>query len=501
MTATTLEPDVQHDESPTTGTMGWTTALRLAASGGRSDRLRVGLTASGAALATVGLLTAASVVFIRADNGPYRLDVLAQPGLRPGVIVAVLLLCVPILSFVGQCSRVGAPARDRRLAMLRMAGATPSDVVRVAAAETGLAAGLGALLGTGLFFAGRSLVGFSAVTNYTTTTTEGQSIVIDDVRGTTLLLPVDVELPILAVVGIVAVIALGATAAAIIALRKVTISPFGVVRSKITRPPAVAPFVLAVGGTIGLMILGGLVETGLTSSFLVVLALALFIATAVGLALGSAAIAAALGRIIVSRTSRPALLIAGRRMISAPFTASRASTAIVLAVLIGSFVQGLRANWLIITDPEDTFYADAFNLVNMVLVIGIALSTASLLVVTAESMIARRRTLAALAAAGTPRSVLARAVLIETLLPVAATVLMASIAGILAVRGLLGTTVQAMVTPDDGDSFTVERAVPIPWAELGLLSVGTILLCAVITGLSLLTLRSSTNVAELRAAA
>lgn len=501
MTATMLRPDSQQDGPSASGTMRWTTALQLAASGGRSDRLRIGLTASGAALATIGLLTAASVVFIRADNGPYRLDVLAQPGLRPGVIVAVLLLCVPILSFVGQCSRVGAPARDRRLAMLRMAGATPSDVVRVASAETGLAAGIGAVAGAGLFFAGRSLVGFSAVTNYTTTTTEGQAIYIEEVRGTSLLLPVDVDLPHLAVLGVIALIPLGATAAAIFALRKVTISPFGVVRSTITRPPAVAPIVLAVGGTVGLMMLGGMAESGIDGTFFVVLALALFVATVVGLALGSAMMAAALGRFIVGRTSRPALLIAARRMISAPFTASRASTAIVLAVLIGSFVQGLRANWLIITDPGDTFYADAFNLVNMVLVIGIVLSTASLLVVTVESMMARRRTLAALAAAGTPRSVLARAVLIETLLPVAATVLMASISGILAVRGLLGTTAEAMVTPDDGDSYTVEVAVPIPWAELGLLSVGTIVLCAVITGLSLLTLRSSTNLAELRAAA
>ncbi len=41
-----------------------TTTVRLAASGGRADRVRISLTVIGSAVATVMLLTAASVAFI-----------------------------------------------------------------------------------------------------------------------------------------------------------------------------------------------------------------------------------------------------------------------------------------------------------------------------------------------------------------------------------------------------------------------------------------------------
>ena len=37
-------------------------------------------------------------------------------------LAGVVLLCLPVLGFVGQCSRIGAPGRDRRLAALRLQG-------------------------------------------------------------------------------------------------------------------------------------------------------------------------------------------------------------------------------------------------------------------------------------------------------------------------------------------------------------------------------------------
>src|SRR5690606_3390993 len=67
---------------------------------------------------------------------------LDQPGTRAGVIVALLLLLVPVVGFLGQCTRIGAVHRDRRLAGLRLAGATPGPVRRIAALEAGLACAL-----------------------------------------------------------------------------------------------------------------------------------------------------------------------------------------------------------------------------------------------------------------------------------------------------------------------------------------------------------------------
>src|SRR5690606_34331846 len=70
----------------------------------------------------------------------YTHDLLVEPGLRPGVAFGLLLLCIPVLALAGQSARLGAPGRDRRLAQIRLAGATPRQAVAVAVAETGLAA-------------------------------------------------------------------------------------------------------------------------------------------------------------------------------------------------------------------------------------------------------------------------------------------------------------------------------------------------------------------------
>lgn len=108
------------------GRAGTRTVLWLAARGGRTDRTRIALTATMSALAAVALLCAATVAVIGAEDGPYTSQLLSEAGLHRGVVIAFVLLAVPVLALVGQCSRVGAPARDRRLAAYRLAGATPA---------------------------------------------------------------------------------------------------------------------------------------------------------------------------------------------------------------------------------------------------------------------------------------------------------------------------------------------------------------------------------------
>ncbi|NED54053.1 ABC transporter permease, partial [Micromonospora aurantiaca] len=120
------------------------TLLRLVLAGTRTDVARVVLTAVSAALATLAGLAALTVLSVVKPAGhawtqseQYTNALLREPGLRPGVALALLLLCVPVLGLAGQCARLGAPGRDRRLAALRLAGATPGQVTRVAVAETG----------------------------------------------------------------------------------------------------------------------------------------------------------------------------------------------------------------------------------------------------------------------------------------------------------------------------------------------------------------------------
>ncbi|MGQ0777812.1 MAG: FtsX-like permease family protein [Pseudonocardiales bacterium] len=70
----------------------------------------------------------------------------AQDGLRPGVVIGTLLLTVPVLALTWQLLRVGSDARDRRMAALRLAGATPAQARTVAAVESARTSVLGGIL-------------------------------------------------------------------------------------------------------------------------------------------------------------------------------------------------------------------------------------------------------------------------------------------------------------------------------------------------------------------
>lgn len=222
----------------------------------------------------------------------------------------------------------------------------------------------------------------------------------------------------------------------------------------------------------------------------------------VGLLVGGASFAASTGRFLAPRTSRPDVLIASRRMIDAPFTSSRATASVLLAVFIGSAVQGTRANFLTSQDPGDTFYKDSFDLINVVLVVAVVIAAASLVVTSSEAIVERRRTLAALAASGTPRSVIARSAILESLTPLVPAVLLATAAGTLFARSLWGTTVERLrVFEVNGPDDYVIVGVPVPWAELALLGGGAIAISVAATLTSLVFLPASTSVRELRAAA
>ncbi|MGY5122792.1 ABC transporter permease, partial [Streptomyces sp. 900105755] len=102
-------------------------ALLLTRGSDRREWWRVLLTAVGAALATgIGLVIAVLVPMDGQYSVPVGSGLLDQPGTRAGVITALMLLFIPVFGFLGQCARVGAVHRDRRLAALRLAGAPPA---------------------------------------------------------------------------------------------------------------------------------------------------------------------------------------------------------------------------------------------------------------------------------------------------------------------------------------------------------------------------------------
>lgn len=387
----------------------------------------------------------------------------------------MVMLSLVSLSFVGQCSRIGAPARDRRLAAIRMAGGTPRDARTVLAAETFCAAALGSILAGVLYLVMHQW--FPIATGAAGYRGEDGN---EPLRRA-LVLPTDVlPHPVVFVIVLLAV-PVGATLLGLVALRRTALTPVGVTRRVSHRPPAIAPlivFVVGAGGLAGFSFVP-MGQVGFNLVFFLLIPL-LFVLAAGGVIFGSASFAYHLGRFLGSRTGRSAVLIASRRMVDAPFTASRSSAAVVLAVLIGAGAHGLRANFLIATSDggrQNDFFVTAFNLVDIVLAIAIGIAVAGLLVVAAEGGVSRRRTLAALVATGVPRRTLATATLLEVVSPLVPAVLVATVVGVLAARGIYGTSATSNGTA---------KPVPIPWANLTVLAGGTLLVAAAISALSLL---------------
>jgi hypothetical protein len=500
--------------------MRFTTLLRLAVAGGHSDGLRITLTGIGAVLGTLALLVVATVLSISGEAS-YGIPLLDQPGLRPGVTVTLLLLCVPVMFFVAQCARVGAPARDRRLAAIRMAGATPRQAVLLAAVETGLSTALGALLGVGCYLAGRAL--------------------LDNPGSTRDTLPTDVLPPGWVFVLILIGLPLLGTWLAAVSLRRVLFTPFGVVRRERTRPPRVLPAVLFVVGVGGLILFAPLLvwierSQSLPLWFFFVPMLVFTVFTALGLVLGTAALSAALGRMIAGRARRPAVLIAARRLAADPWASGRSLAALLVTVFFGGGVLGVRATFLGERDLQaeasrrealavgmpasapDPFYAQTFDLIQLAVWVAIVIAAAGLLVAALDQFLERRRTLAALVAQGTPRGVLARAAMLQVLLPLLPGVALGSAAGMLGARGVYGDTAHATtggscsrpagapenwcLDPSHSTPLVeLVRTVPVPYADLALLSAGAVLVTLAVTAVSLLLLRQSTDITELRAAA
>ncbi|CAL9315427.1 FtsX-like permease family protein [Streptomyces sp. SudanB52_2052] len=439
-------------------------AWELTRGSDRGEWWRVALTATGAALATGFALAAVALAALR---GSYRVPVAAglldEPGTRAGVIVGLLLLLVPVLGFLGQCARIGAVHRDRRLAGLRLAGATPWQVRRIAALETGLACLLGSAVATAL-----SLL-----------------LLLRQWDRPTALAWVGIAL----VAG--AVPLLGAAAGAL-ALRRVVASPLGWVR-RVGPRDGRGPGLLFLAGVLLVAVVALLTVT--TTSTAApnrpngeppLQLMGVVLAVGAGAVWLSGATAKATGRILAARARSAATLIAAERLRDDPWSAARTHAAVLLVTVVGTGFMGIRQ---VLSDVVRTernlaesasYYTTGLDLTGAAIVVAFAITLSGLAVGTAESLATRRRGLAAQAAAGVPRTVLGRALLLETALPLAPAVLLA---------GLGGTAI--------GTWYALLGDRPVPWA-ITLVPVAVYAACLLAAATSLPLLRRSLRPGELR---
>ncbi len=140
------------------------------------------------------------------------------PLQRLAVAVGSAGVLLPIVVFIGVMTRLGAAQREHRLAAIRLAGATPSQVRILAAVEAALAGGLGSVLGLGLFLVLRP---FAAV----------------GVVGGLRWYPQDLGPSLGMAVVLVLAVPLAAAAGAALSLRGVVTSPLGVARQARRRTP------------------------------------------------------------------------------------------------------------------------------------------------------------------------------------------------------------------------------------------------------------------------
>ncbi|MFJ8885029.1 FtsX-like permease family protein [Streptomyces sp. NPDC102402] len=380
----------------------------LARGSERREWWRLSLTLLGALLATGFALAAVTIAAVSGQVSiPYVDGLLNQPTERAGAVLALVLLLIPVLGFLGQCARIGAVHRHRRMAGMRLAGASPAQVRRVAAVESGFACLAG------------STAGFAALTVF------------------------------LAVVGHIpgpgawagfAVVVLGVPVAAglvsAVALRNVLAAPLDHVRRKgpdsqrrATLGFALAAVLIASSALLLLFPARGGAAT------LVLLLLAVVLLTGAGAIWAAKASAAYMGRRLTRRAKRPEVLIAASRLAHDPWAAARTHAALLLVTVVGVAFMGVRGLLLeALRDPayqasDLGFYTTGLDLTGSAVLIALAISLCGLAVGTAESLATRRRGLAAQVAAGVPYRVLAAATLLETALPLAPALLLAGAGG------------------------------------------------------------------------
>ncbi|WP_328633452.1 FtsX-like permease family protein [Streptomyces sp. NBC_00356] len=432
----------------------------------RLERRRAALTAVGAAVATGFALGAVALASVHGQvQFPFGHGLLDQPGTRQGVVTGTLLLLIPVLGFLGQCARIGAVHRDRRLAALRLAGAGPKQVRRIAALEAGLACLVGAV------------AAFAVCT----------AVVLGSGR-----LPG----PVAWAGSVVVVVAVPLLAAGVsrFALRRVIASPLGHVRRERARggPGMILGLFLPVTAVaVGAVLIVARGASGGVAA-LPLLVVGVVTLTGAGAIWIAGASAGALGRRLAARTEDPAVLLAAHRLQEDPWAAARSHAAVVLVAVVGVATVGIRQILLDGLHQQQRegslgssidYYTFGLDLTAAAVGIALLISLAALAVGTAESLSSRRRALAAQAAAGVPRRVLTRALLLETALPVAPALVLATVGG---------TAIHT--------AYSIASGQPFFWALPLLVPVAVYATCLLATATALPLLRRSVRPEQLRMA-
>lgn len=129
--------------------------LRLAGEGGAPGHTRALMSVLAAAVGCWLLMVVFAIAESERELQPQLFEAAEMQRVLAAVVVAIAL---PVIILVATASRLSASIRDRRLASLRLLGLTAQQTRLVAAIEAGTTATVGALLGCGAFYLTSPLV-------------------------------------------------------------------------------------------------------------------------------------------------------------------------------------------------------------------------------------------------------------------------------------------------------------------------------------------------------
>ncbi len=319
-------------------------------------------------------------------------NLVSDPGVRPGFVFAVVLLCIGPLALLAQVVRLGTAVREQRLAALRLAGATPGEVRRLGALEVGLPALVGGLAGYLVYLVLRALFGGVS----------GKAVAFSqEWLRETRLVPTTVTPSWWQVLLVAALAGLAGTLAGALASRRVVVSPLGLVRRQ--SRPAPRPW-----GLVFLALCVLLITPMVTGSGSDLAGFAVVVSLVIGVLSLAPWLAGLVGRVVSRRTDSVPVLLAARRLAVDPRPAGRAAAAVgVVAMAVGGAGAFLQ-------DLDDSGSSEAMYVVPAVLVMAIGAASLVLVMVAlaahgVESAAERKRSLASLGALGADLRVLEQA--------------------------------------------------------------------------------------------
>lgn len=237
-------------------------------------------------------------------------------------IFACVLLVVPFAALAGSAARLAASRRDARLAALRLAGATTGQVVRLTALDAAGQALVGSLIGIIGYFAIMPLI---MLLNF-----QNQRFTFEQLWAGSI-----------ALVAVVAGVTVLALVSALITLRRVAITPLGVMSRAAEPLPAkwrVLIF-LAVVAAAYLVFSNPTMLTGLGDAMIYAVVIGFFFLVFAVVNLVGAWVVAARARVKARHPKDAATMIAMRRILDNPKRAWRNVSGVALAV----FVAGITS--------------------------------------------------------------------------------------------------------------------------------------------------------------